>query len=272
MPDTSGVTPGAPPTYRQRVAVLIGVLLLGLAGLLFLDPVAQDPAYHRFADSRTAFGIPSFANVLSNAGFVIAGLLGLVAVMRSPALFQARVDARPYRLFFLGVALIGLGSAFYHWAPSNERLLWDRLPMSVAFMAFASAVIADRVHRGAGNGWMLWVLVSLGIGSLLYWHVTESLGRGDLRLYAFVQFYPVIMLPVIIWLFPVYRYTAGRYIAWLFVWYGLSKLLEHYDTAVFSLLGGTVSGHTLKHLAAAASALVVLRMLQVASRSLRIRP
>ncbi len=175
-------------------------------------------------------------------------------------------DARPYLVFFAGVTLISLGSACFHWSPSNETLLWDRFPMSVAFMALAAAIVADRIHRRAGNGWLLVLLVSLGIGSLLYWHITESLGRGDLRFYAFVQFYPVVMLPVIIWLFPDNRYTAGRYIVWVFVWYGLSKLLEHYDAAVFNLLGETVSGHTLKHLAAAASALVVLRMLQTSAR------
>ena len=254
---------GVPLTYRQRIAVVIGLLVLGLAGLLLVEPIPQDPAYHRFADTRTWFAIPNFADVVSNTGFAVAGLLGLVAVTRTRSLFDNSDDARPYLVFFAGVALIGLGSAFYHWAPSNERLLWDRIPMSVAFMALVSAIVADRIHRRAGNGWLLGLLVLLGIGSLLYWYVTELQGRGDLRFYAFVQFYPVIVLPVVIWLFRDRRYTAGRYIAWVFAWYGLSKLLEHYDSTVFSLLGGTVSGHSLKHLAAAVSALVVLRMLQV---------
>ena len=252
--------------YRQRIAVLIGLLLLGLAGLLLVDPIPQDPAYHLFADTRSWFGIPNFFDVVSNVGFAVVGLFGLVAITRTPSLFHNPGDLRPYIVFFAGVTLISLGSAFYHRAPSNETLLWDRFPMSVAFMALAAAIVADRIHRRAGNGWLLVLLVSLGIGSLLYWYVTESLGRGDLRFYVFVQFYPVVMLPVIIWLFPDNRYTAGRYIVWVFVWYGLSKLLEHYDAVVFNLLGETVSGHTLKHLAAAASALVVLRMLQASAR------
>jgi len=253
-------------SYRQRIAVLTGLLLLGLASLLLVDPIPQDPAYHLFADTRPWFGIPNFLDVVSNLGFAVVGLFGLVTLTRSPFLFHAPDDARPYLVFFAGVTLISLGSACFHWSPSNETLLWDRFPMSVAFMALAAAIVADRIHRRAGNGWLLVLLVSLGIGSLLYWHITESLGRGDLRFYAFVQFYPVVMLPVIIWLFPDNRYTAGRYIIWVFVWYGLSKLLEHYDAAVFNLLGETVSGHTLKHLAAAASALVVLRMLQTSAR------
>lgn len=258
-------------SYGQRTGVLISLLLAGLAGLLLVDPIPQDPAYHLFADTRSWFGVPNFFDVVSNVGFAVVGLFGLVAITRTPSLFHLPGDVRPYIVFFAGVTLISLGSAFYHRAPSNETLLWDRFPMSVAFMALASAIVADRIHRRAGNGWLLVLLVSLGIGSLLYWYVTESLGRGDLRFYAFVQFYPVVMLPVIIWLFPDNRYTAGRYIVWVFVWYGLSKLLEHYDSAVFNLLGETVSGHTLKHLAAAASALVVLRMLQTSARRQGVR-
>lgn len=254
---------GSGLSYWQRIAILLWLLLTGLIGLLFVDPVPQDLGYHHLADTRAFFGVPHFNDVMSNAGFALVGMLGLFAVagVRRHALFVKSVDARPYLIFFAGVALVSLGSAWYHWAPSNERLLWDRLPMSIAFMAFAAAIIADRIHARAGNTWLLPVLIILGMWSLLYWHYTEQLGRGDLRFYAFVQFYPIIMLPVVLWLFPEYRYVAGRYVAWVFAWYGLSKLLEHFDAEVFGFLGYTISGHTLKHLAAAASAFVVLRML-----------
>jgi len=239
------------------------LLVAGFAGLLALEPIPQDPAYHLFADTRTFFGIPNFNDVVSNAGFAVVGVLGIAMVSggRGRAVFAAPSDARPYALFFIGVALVGLGSAYYHWAPSNERLLWDRLPMSIGFMAFCAAIVADRIDGKTGNGWMLVVLVAAGLASLIYWHWTESLGRGDLRFYAFVQFFPVVALPAVCWLFPRYRYTAGRYLVWVIAWYGLSKVLEHFDGEVFDLLGHTVSGHTLKHLAAAAATFVVLRML-----------
>ena len=161
----------------------------------------------------------------------------------------------------MGVALVSVGSAYYHWAPSNDRLLWDRLPMAIAFMAFCSATIADRIDPKAGNLWLLPVLIGAGLVSLMYWSWTESLGRGDLRFYGFVQFYPLIAIPAVYLLFPEYRYLAGRYIAWVAAWYLISKLLEHFDSQVFSLLSYTVSGHTLKHLAAATATFVVLRML-----------
>ena len=140
-------------SFRQRIAILLGLLLIGLAGLLFVDPIPQDLDYHRLADTRAFFGVPNFNDVISNAGFALVGILGLITVagVRRHALFVKPIDARPYLIFFAGVALVSLGSAWYHWAPSNERLLWDRLPMSVAFMAFASAIIADRIHARAGN-------------------------------------------------------------------------------------------------------------------------
>ncbi|MEA1890650.1 MAG: ceramidase domain-containing protein [Pseudomonadota bacterium] len=233
--------------------------------LFYIDPVSQDPAYHLFADVRSLFGISNFNNVVSNAGFAIVGVIGVFVILgaKQKSLFRQRYDTWPYLIFFTGVALISVGSSYYHLEPSNERLLWDRLPMSVAFMAFCSAVIADRIHNRLGNIWLLALLVVLGMLSLVYWYVTESQGHGDLRFYAFVQFYPILMLPVVLWLFPGHRYTAGRFLGWVIAWYTLSKVLEYYDKEVFDYFGHIISGHTLKHLAAGAGTLVVLHMLLV---------
>ena len=250
-------------SFRQRVSILGALLVLGLAGVLVLNPIPQDPDYHLFADTRSFLGIPNFNDVASNAGFAVVGALGVLVTagrMRRDIFFQP-ADARPYLVFFIAVALVSVGSAFYHCAPSNQRLLWDRLPMSVAFMALCSATIADRIDARAGNCWLLPVLIGLGVLSLVYWVWTEASGRGDLRFYGFVQFYPMLALPVVCWLFPKHRYIAGSYVFWVIAWYGLSKLLEHFDHQIFALLRQVVSGHTLKHLAAAGATLVVLRML-----------
>ena len=250
-------------SFRQRILVLLGLLLLAVLGVLALPPIAQDPGYHLFADCRTFLGIPNFNDVVSNVGFALVGLLGGLLVWRGHhgVIFERPADAQPYLWFFIGVALVSLGSAYYHWAPSNERLFWDRLPMSIGFMAISAAVVADRIDAKAGNGWLLMVLIAVGAASLVYWDWTESLGRGDLRFYGLVQFYPMVALPAIIALFPRHRYTLGRYLAWVILWYGLSKVFEYLDHEVFDLLGHTVSGHTLKHLTAAVSTYVVLKML-----------
>ncbi len=250
-------------SFRQRIALLLGLSIAVIATAAIVGPVPQDPAYHLFADSRMLLGIPNFNDVVSNLGFALVGILGLLALAgpRRQTVFAEPVDARPYLVFFLGIALLSLGSAYYHLAPSNDRLFWDRLPMSVAFMAITAAVVADRIDAKAGNGWLMLLLIAAGIASLLYWDWTETLGRGDLRPYAMVQFYPMLALPLVVALFPNSRYTAGGYLVWVIFWYGLAKLLEHFDGQVFELLGHTVSGHTLKHLAAAVAPLVVLRML-----------
>ncbi len=250
-------------SFWQRVWLLLGLLIVVVFIVGMLDPIPQDPNYHLFADRRSFLGIANFNDVVSNIGFALVGTLGLLVVAggRHREIFAGSPDARPYLIFFLGIALISLGSVYYHLAPSNERLFWDRLPMSIGFMAITSAVVADRVDARAGNGWLLITLLVMGAASLIYWDWTESLGRGDLRFYALVQFYPMVALPLIIGLFPRHRYTVGRYLAWAILWYGLSKVFEHFDHEVFGFLGHTVSGHTLKHLTAAVAALVVLQML-----------
>jgi hypothetical protein len=262
------VDPTGDLSFWQRVGVLIALLVLGLVGVFALEPIPQDPNYHLFADTRSFLGIPNFNDVASNAGFAVVGALGVLVAAggRGRDIFVQPADARPYLVFFMAVALVSLGSAFYHWAPSNARLLWDRLPMAIAFMAFCSAIIADRIDARAGNGWLLAALIGLGLLSLVYWVWTEASGSGDLRFYGFVQFYPILALPVVCWLFPEHRYMAGSCILWVVAWYGLSKLLELFDRQVFDLLGRIVSGHTLKHLAAAGATLVVLRMLAARRR------
>jgi hypothetical protein len=249
--------------FRQRVALLVALLIVVVAVVLTLEPIPQDPNYHLFADSRAFLRIPNFNDVVSNLGFALAGVTGVLVVLGGAraGIFTHAPDAWPYLTFFVGIALVSLGSAYYHLAPSNERLFWDRLPMAVGFMSISAAVVADRIDGRAGNGWLLLAMVAVGVGSLVYWYWTESLGRGDLRFYVLVQFYPMIALPLIIGLFPRYRYTAGRYVAWMVLWYGLAKLFEYLDAEIFEILDYTVSGHTLKHLAAAMAPIVIVRML-----------
>jgi hypothetical protein len=253
-------------SQARRIQILIALLAVSIGIVLFVDPIPQDLAYHDFADKRGWLGIPNFGDVASNLGFLVVGTIALVALIyRHRELFRSSVDARPYLIYFVGVTLVGVGSSYYHWEPSNASLLWDRLPMSIAFMAISAAVVADRINTRAGNGWVLAVLLVLGLASLFYWDWTESLGRGDLRFYGLVQFYPMLALPIIIWAFPDHHYTIGRFLGWTIAWYGLSKVLEFFDRGIFELTGQLVSGHSLKHLAAAVATYMVLRMLIVAN-------
>jgi hypothetical protein len=133
--------------------------------------------------------------------------------------------------------------------------------MTVAFMGLFANVIGERIGVRAG-AWLLGPLVWLGVASVLTWHLGERRGAGDLRLYGFVQFYPLLTIPLLLWLFPA-RYTRAGYVFVALGWYLLAKGLEvgAVDHGVYAA-GQFVSGHTLKHLAAAAGAFWLFRMVR----------
>jgi hypothetical protein len=251
-------------TRCSRLFAIAGITLAAIAGMLALPPIPQTQDYHRFADQRTFLGIPNFLNVASNAAFLLVGAMGLSFLWRRrgsgvAGAFTERSEQWPYVFFFLGVTLTGLGSGYYHLVPDNARLVWDRAPMGVAFMSILAALITERVSVKAGR-LSLSPLVAVGIGSVWYWQLTELGGRGDLRPYIFVQFYPMVAIPLIMLLFPS-RYTRSADLFGAALIYGVAKAFEAADVQVFAV-GQLVSGHTLKHLTAALATSLILRMLR----------
>jgi hypothetical protein len=246
--------------FRTRVVLLLAVVV-GLTVATALVPrIAQDPAFHHFADQRTIFGIPHFFDVVSNVPFFLIGLWGLfVALVGSKQMFAETSERWPYVVLFLGVILTCFGSSYYHWNPNNHTLVWDRLPMTVGFMGLLSATIAERVNLRFGIRWLL-PLVLVGIASVVYWNRTELAGAGDLRPYILVQFGSLFLLLLILILFPP-KYTGGKYVGYAIGFYGLAKLLEVADVPIYRVLH-IVSGHTLKHLAAAAGIVWIVWMLK----------
>jgi hypothetical protein len=253
-----------PRAFRVRLT-LIGVLgLFALSSLLFVAPFPQDTTYHNFADQRTLWNIPHALNVLSNIPFVIFGLCGLVWLLskRGRSLgehFLYRWEWWASILLFIFVTLTGVGSAYYHANPNNDTLYWDRLPLTVVFMTFFVLVFAERVAPKIGP-WLLWPCIAFGFFGVTYWHWTEMHGAGDVRVYALVQFFPLLALPIILLLFPP-RYTGTAALWGVLAWYGLAKILELLDRAIYTG-NGVVSGHTLKHLVAALGGLWLLLLLQ----------
>lgn len=230
---------GPSMTYKTRVWIIIAIAMAGGASTLFISPIAQDSAYHLFADLRSCLGIPNFGNVASNVGFPVVGIVGLFVLYGKGGGRRrgALADTLPYAVFLTAIALIGAGSAYYHWQPNNQTLFWDRLPMTLGFMALTAAIVADRIHRAVGLKIILPVLLVIGVASLIYWSVTESAGRGDLRFYGLVQFLPILLIPIICWLFPDARYSKGRYIAGMILCYGLAKIFEFFDFQIYDLVG-----------------------------------
>jgi Ceramidase len=229
---------------RLSVLVFFSLMVISLGGLLLLPPIPQDQTYHQFADQRTIFGIPNFWNVISNLPFLAVGAAGLRRFRQNPATV----------VFFLGVALTGIGSSYYHWNPNDDTLFWDRFPMTLSFAAILALVVGERVSSKAGDI-LLWPALAVGVFSLLLWRWTD-----DLRLYFWVQFFPGLAVISLFLLYPP-KYTGTRYWIAAGVLYALAKVFEFTDKMIYSA-GTLLSGHTLKHLAAAAACFAILRYFQ----------
>jgi hypothetical protein len=240
--------------------LLFAVAVLTVIILLVLDPISQDSAYHHFSDNGTVLAIPNAFNVLSNIPFIIVGVLGIVKMLRRQCLTIVRQNKYAYLVLFLGAALVAFGSAYYHLWPNNQTLVWDRLPMTIAFMGLLSVIISEFISVKVGKILLL-PLLALGLLSVFYWHYTESNGVGDLRLYVFVQFFPIIAIPIILLTFTSLFNRVSSY-WWLMSCYLLAKVLEHFDEAIHDVLV-VLSGHSIKHIAAAVGLYMLLRGFQM---------
>lgn len=240
----------------------LGYGLMAIAALTLIlvlinkSAIPQDPFYHQFSDTDHLWGIPNIWNVLSNLPFLCVGLLALYKLFMTDQLKIESQNKAAYVLLYLGVALVAFGSGYYHLWPNNATLLWDRLPMTIAFMGLFSIVIAEFISAKAGMI-MLLPLVLAGLFSVIYWHVTETNGAGDLRFYILVQFFPMLAIPIILLTFSS-RFTHASAYGWLIFAYFVAKLFEHFDAQIHEILG-VISGHSLKHITAAIGLYILLR-------------
>lgn len=242
----------------KRTALIVAFTLVTLAAAVLLPAMPQPPDYHHFADQRGALGIDNFLDVVSNVAFLLAGIAGLFVVLSGRARFEFPQERWPWAVFFLGILLTAAGSSCYHLDPNNETLFWDRLPMTIAFMGLVSSQIVDRVSVRAGL-LLLGPMVLVGMASVIYWIATERAGAGNVLPYALLQGYAVFVLLLMAMLNPS-RYTRASDLYFIFGWYVLAKLLELFDALVLAH-SHVVSGHTLKHIAAAAAGFVAAYML-----------
>jgi len=244
-------------TFSRRAGVVVGTIVMACLAMGWLGPIAQPLDYHEFADRRMWLGMVNGLNVMSNAGFLIVGLIGLAYALR---LWRQRANASvlPYTVMYLGVVLTAFGSGYYHLAPDNESLVWDRLAMITVFAGFTCSAVGELVSRRLADGLLTPLLVA-GAASVWYWIYTERVGVGDVRWYVLLQFLPMVVVPMLLVLYPrPARYA--RYLVMMFVFYSTSKLFEFLDAQVYAWLG-VVSGHTLKHLAATAAVACLLPIL-----------
>ena len=238
---------------RTKTFIIASITLITAILVAQLPIISQALDYHDFADHRIYVGIPNFLDVVSNLAFTLAGLSGLF-LLYSREIQLHWQDKFLYLTYFIGVILTSAGSAYYHLAPDNERLIWDRLPMTIVAMSLLAAIIAERISSKAGITILL-PLFTLGLGSVFYWQKFD-----DLRPYGFVIFFPMLLVPMLIALFPV-RNASGEYLIYLVGFYVLAKVCEYFDAQIFAV-GGVISGHTLKHVIAALGLFQVVLMIR----------
>lgn len=234
-----------------RLAILAIVVAAAVAAVMAQAPIRQPPAYHDFADGRALLGIPNLLNVATNLPFLVIGSMGLALCLR-----RRQPDAPwSWMTFFAGVTLVFLGSAYYHVAPNDATLVWDRLPMTVGFMGLLLAVLAEHATpRLARYG--LVPAVSVGVLSVVYWSYTD-----DLRPYFSVQAAALLGVAAMLLLFRA-RYSHRRLLWVALLTYGLAVVSEQLDNDIHALTFNALSGHSLKHLLAALALFWVYLMLR----------
>jgi hypothetical protein len=208
--------------------------------------IPQDPRYHGFADQRSLLGIAHAMDVLSNSLFCLVGIPGIYLALTRRRQLNGLTNL--YLAFFIAVTLTAFGSAYYHYNPNNATLVWDRLPMSIGFMSIFAAIFAERINHNLGLQ-LFPLLVSVGICSVFYWQ-----WQDDLRPYFLVQFGTLLTIPLILLL---YRRLGSRYLWLAIASYVIAKVFEVYDMQVYLFTASWVSGHTLKHLFAGITPLLI---------------
>ncbi len=238
--------PPAPPNANmQMLRAVVALFAIGLV-LHWLYPLQQSEAYHSFADTRPWLGLPNAADVLSNVPIFLAGV-AILAWMRHQPDRGGRLG--PGLLVTgAGLALTGIGSAYFHYAPSDATLVWDRLPLAVVFagVLLTAWTCAQAVAPPTRFQVALGVLASLG--SVVFW-----VYLGSLWPYGILQFGG---LAALLYLALGRRLEGGGGWWCVIVFYTLAKAFEHFDHEIWALTGQVVSGHTLKHLMSAAAGFV----------------
>ena len=262
----------AATAFGRRATLTLALTAFALV-LFAAPPIPQDPAYHQMADTRRAFGVANGLNVLSNAPFALVGVFGLVGVFRRHGGEVGEADSRqagPYLALFGGTALTAIGSAYYHLAPDNARLVWDRLPMACVCAGLMTVVLAECVSARAARR-LFWPVLASAAMSVGYWRWSELRGAGDLRPYVLVQYGTLLAIALLLALFPG-RLRGERYLIAGLIAYGVAKGFEMADTFVFDVTRHVVSGHTIKHLIAAAALAGVAAMARASREDAATQP
>jgi len=256
----------APQIWKRGTLRWVPTVLTVAAGTLLLlhGPVAQPPDYNDFADQSVLWGIPHAEDVLSNISFAVVAIWGWLRLRphRHHAALRRGWDG--YRLFLIGLLLTAGGSAYFHLAPDNARLVWDRVPIALACAGLLAAVRSE-TRTDTNPSRYAAILSVLAILTVPWWRYTDiAHPPGDLRPYVLLQASTLVLVP----LWQAIYHAPFRDRTWFgaaLLLYVAAKLAETWDHEVLATLGW-ISGHTLKHLLAAAGAGVLVGRLSRRTR------
>jgi hypothetical protein len=250
-------------TTKEMSCLSVAALLLVIAiiGLVFGVFIAQHSDYHAFADQRSLLNLPFAADVLSNLPFAFVGAFGLALMAQQNYIAEHKIQLRLFSLSFWGLILTAAASSFYHFSPNNFGLSIDRLGMTSAFAGIIGLAVATRVSDRAGLASALAILILAPV-SIMHWHQT-----GNLLLWSLLQGGGILAL-ILLALRPTETKSISIQLGWIIALYVLAKVLELSDHQIYEWSQQTISGHSLKHLAAAAAAwplIQALRKLRIVS-------
>lgn len=203
--------------------------------MVVYKPIKQDPKYHDFADKRHN----NFLNIISNLPFVLIGIYGLVKG-------QHTIE---WKIFYISIILVGIGSIYYHQKPTNQSLIWDRLPMTIAFMSIFFIFLQIRYKI---NAIFFYILLIIGIYSIYHWVKFD-----DLLIYGIVQYVPILIMIFILLIKPE-SYDDKIWKAILL--YLIAKICENLDKQIYKLSNYLISGHTIKHIFGALSIIFIIQL------------
>lgn len=228
----------------DNTLIFFGCLLLLCTIFFLFYPTPLSISYYSFSDTRPFFSIPNSANILSNLGFLLIGLLGLHYMRKDKKMLTSPYERGFLYLFFLGLCCISLGSSYFHYALTPLSLLSDRLPLALTFTALFSFLIIERINPSIGLIVGPFMII-FGMGAAIYWYLTH-----DIRLYLLSQAITLISVPLLCLLFPS-SHRKDRYLLLAASLYLLALLFDYFDKEVFVLMDKMMSGHTIKHLLSA---------------------
>jgi len=246
-------------------------------GMMFLPPGYQVKSGDK-SKSYAGIVLPNFGDTASNIVILLGGLSGVVSLVALDLMDEtenngpAGIDLTPSEewqlsvclpLFFAATVAVSIGSTYYHWNPNNSTLVWDRLPMTVAFAAIFCYMLDEYLpaqddgntdESSIGQDLLL-ALTITGIASVVYWSWTD-----DLRLYAVVAIFPMILMVVLVLCCSPPRHggTVQQVVGLLL--YSAAKVCEDKDYEIFDWTGKRVSGHSLKHILAGLAPIAIAHM------------